>query len=176
MVRSLERFVSCIAIMGVALVAIPGRASAQEQPTSLHFSTAITQIYGSQYPITGKLELEIFPGGHLRGFYHTSFYKLNIPVVGGRDGDYIWFDIGPSTIDLGLGAGPEGKLHVVATMNSDGSFKGQVYPETAAVVSGTSMQNFIPQPTDPSPNDQYIFAASPSTDSNPQTDSGQTPP
>ena len=108
MVRSLERFVSCIALVGVALVATPGRAPAQDQPTELHFTTAITQVYGSEYPITGRLDLQVFPGGHLRGYYHTTYNKLFIEVVGGRDGDYIWFDIGPSSLDLGLGAGPQG--------------------------------------------------------------------
>ncbi|HEY1884011.1 MAG TPA: hypothetical protein VGG51_13320 [Candidatus Cybelea sp.] len=172
MVRSLERFVSCIALVGVALVATPGRAPAQDQPTELHFTTAITQAYGSEYPITGRLDLQVFPGGHLRGYYHTTFNKLFIEVVGGRDGDYIWFDIGPSSVDLGLGAGPQGKLHVVATMNGDGSFKGQVYPQTAAVLSGAAMGNSaaFPQPNDANSNDQYIFAATPATDS------GSTPP
>ena len=46
------------------------------------------------------------------------FTSSTLPVAGGRDGDYIWFDIGPSSVDLGLGAGPQGKLHVVATMNA----------------------------------------------------------
>lgn len=172
MVRSLERFVSCIALVGVALVATAGRAPAQDQPTELHFTTAITQVYGSEYPITGRLDLQVFPGGHLRGYYHTTYNKLFIEVVGGRDGDYVWFDIGPSSLDLGLGAGPQGKLHVVATMNSDGSFKGQVYPQTAAVLSGAAMSNSfaVPQPTDANSNDQYIFAATPTTDS------GSTPP
>ncbi len=118
--------------------------------------------------LTGRLDLQIFPSGTLRGYYHTSFYKLYIPVAGGRDGNYIWFDIGPSSIDLGLGAGPQGKLHVVATMNSDGSFKGQVYPETAAVLSGLSMQYNFANPPPPdrsqnSTNDQYIFSATPTT-------------
>ena len=63
MVRSLERFVSCIALVGVALVATPGRAPAQDQPTELHFTTAITQVYGSEYPITGRLDLQVFPAG-----------------------------------------------------------------------------------------------------------------
>jgi hypothetical protein len=163
MVRSaVLRFVSCIALvcMGVAL---PSAASAQ--PTMSYYTTAITQPYGSPYPLTGRLDLELFADGTLRGYYHTSFYKLYIPVAGGRDGNYIWFDIGPSSIDLGLGAGPEGKLHVVATMNSDGSFRGQVYPETAAVISGLSMQYQFasPSPNSQNSNDQYIFAATPST-------------
>jgi hypothetical protein len=167
MVRSsVLRFGSCIALAWMAF-ASPSAASAQA--TDLRFTTAITQVYGSEYPITGRLDLQVFPAGTLRGYYHTTFNKLFIPVAGGRDGNYIWFDIGPSSLDLGLGAGPQGKLHVVATMNGDGSFKGQVYPETAAVLSGLSMQypfNNI-SPTSADSNDQYIFAATPTTEIEP---------
>jgi len=170
MVRSsVLRLVSCIALGSMALAAAPSAVSAQstdQAATDLHFKTAITEVYGSEYPLTGHLDLQIFPSGILRGYYHTTYYKLYIPVAGGRDGNYIWFDIGPSSIDLGLGAGPQGKLHIVATMNSDGSFRGQVYPETAAVLSGLSMQyNFSsPSPTQANSNDQYIFAATPTTE------------
>lgn len=126
MVRSLVlKFVSGVALVSMSLAAMPSTASAQA--TGQQFKTAITEVYGSTYPLTGRLDLELSSSGTIRGFYHTTFDKLFIPVAGGRDGDYIWFDIGPSSIDLGLGAGPQGKLHVVATVNGDGSLKGQVY-------------------------------------------------
>jgi hypothetical protein len=163
MVRSLARLVSCIALGSIALLATPSLASAQQsqqQPAPQYFTTAITSVYGSPYPITGRLDIQIFPGGHLRGYYHTTYNKLYIDVVGGRDGNYIWMDIGPSITDLGLGAGPQGKLHVVATMNSDGSFRGQVYPEQAAVLSGAQSLATVPNPG-PTTNDQWIFAALP---------------
>jgi|HubBroStandDraft_2_1064218.scaffolds.fasta_scaffold04307_7 hypothetical protein len=167
MVRSLVlRFVSCIALVCLASLALPVTASAQA--TDLHFTTAIRSVYGSPYPITGRLDIQTFPAGNLRGYYHTSYYKLFIPVVGGRDGNYIWFDIGPSSVDLGLGAGPEGKLHVVGTMNADGSFSGQVYPETAAALAGISMQNGF---ASPAPNagqsDQYVLTGTPTTEIEP---------
>lgn len=162
------RFVSCIALVCTALAALPIATPAQA--TDSHYTTAITEAYGSQYPITGRLDLQIFPSGTLRGYYHTSFNKLYIPVAGGRDGNYIWFDIGPSSVDLGLGAGPQGKLHVVATMNGDGSFKGQVYPQTAAVLSGISQQYQFENPNlsvSQNPSDQYIFSATPTTQPEP---------
>jgi hypothetical protein len=137
MVRSIRRLVSCVTLASLGAV-VPIAATAQA--TEYHYSTAILEVYGSQYPLTGSLDLQIFPNGTVRGYYHTSYYKLYVPVAGGRDGDYIWFDIGPSTVDLGLGAGPEGKLHVVATMDKDGAFRGQVYPETAADLAGLDMQ------------------------------------
>ncbi len=156
-----KKLVRGVALGCVATAVLASAASAQ--PTSSYYDTAITEVYGSQYPLTGKLDLEIFPDGTLRGHYHTTYYKLYVPVIGGRDGNYIWFDIGPSSIDLGLGAGPEGKLHVVASMNGDGSFRGQVYPETAAVLSGLAMQYQLspPPPVSQNSNDQYIFAATP---------------
>lgn len=150
------------AALGCAATAVLASAASAE-PASSYYDTAITQVYGSRYPLTGKLDIELFPDGTLRGHYHTSYYKLYVPVVGGRDGNYIWFDIGPSSVDLGLGAGPDGKLHVVATMNGDGSFRGQVYPENAAVLSGLAMQYQFttPSPISENSNDQYIFAATP---------------
>jgi hypothetical protein len=163
MVRSLARLVSYIALGSIALLVTPSLASAQQSqspPSPQYFTTAITSVYGSQYPITGRLDIQIFPSGHLRGYYHTTYNKLYIDVVGGRDGNYIWMDIGPSSIDLGLDAGPQGKLHVVATMNGDGSFKGQVYPEQATVFSTAANLASAPNPG-PTSNDQWIFAALP---------------
>jgi hypothetical protein len=149
MVKSLvSRFVSSTALVCLAWAALMSAASAQTTTTDMHFTTAITQVYGSQYPITGRLDIQIFPAGNL------------------RDGSYVWFDIGPSSIDLGLGAGPDGKLHVVGTLGSDGSFRGQVYPETTAVLSGPSMTNQFPNPTATS-NQQYIFAATPTNEPTP---------
>lgn len=165
MARSLVRLVSGIVVLSAALLAVSNAASAQE-PTALHYNTAITQVYGSEYPLTGKLDLQQFPDGHIRGYYHTSYYKLFINVVGGRDGDYIWLDIGPSSIDLGLGAGPQGRLHVVATMGGDGSFKGQVYPVNAAVLSGLNAQTLFANPG-PTPNEQFIFTATPTGEAEP---------
>ena len=54
-------------------------------------------------------------------------------------------------------------------MNGDGSFKGQVYPETAAVLSGLSMQYQFatPSPLSENSNDQYIFTATPTTEVEP---------
>jgi hypothetical protein len=149
MVRSVRRFVSCIALASMGFVVQPLEASAATtaSPTPSFFTTSIVQVYGSQYPLTGRLDLQIFPNGTVRGYYHTAYYKIYVPVTGGRDGDYIWFDIGPSNLDLGLGAGPGGKLHVVATMNKDGSFRGEVYPESAADVSGLAMQYNVSNPS-----------------------------
>jgi hypothetical protein len=173
MVRSLFlRSISCVALVSMGLFALAGTASAQQQATDLHFTTAIKAVYGSPYPLTGRLDLQVFPSGTIRGFYHTSYYKLNIPVVGGRDGNYIWLTIGPSTVDLGLNAGPEGRLHIVGSMNNDGSFSGQVYPENAAVISGISMQLNTPGPNSP---EQYLFSATPVESTSPSETGSASP-
>ena len=165
MVRWLGRLVCCMALISGAVLTVPGAASAQGK--QMQYTTAITAVYGSKYPLTGRLDIEIFPDGTLRGYYHTSYYKLFIPVAGGQDGDYIWFDIGPSNVDLGLNAGPNGKLHFVGTMNSDGTFRGQVYPETSAVISGLAMQQqTFPNPQ-PTANDQYVMTGAPAAEMEP---------
>lgn len=166
MVRWLGRLLCCAAMVTGVLLVAPGAASAQGK--QMQYTTAITAVYGSKYPLTGHLDLEVFPDGTLRGYYHTSYYKLYIPVAGGQDGDYMWFDIGPSSVDLGLNAGPNGKLHFVGTMNSDGTFRGQIYPETAAVLSGLALQDqqTFPNPQ-PTSNDQYVMTGTPAAEMEP---------
>lgn len=144
---------ACVAFAGVAAVLpIAARADNDNAAAQTHYSTTITTVYGSQYPIAGHLDLETSSGGTLRGYYHNAFQKAFIQVVGGRDGNYIWFDIGPSAVDLGLGVGT-GRLHVVGTVNGDGSFRGQAFPQ-----NGMTMSSSLDQPA---ANDQYIFAATP---------------
>jgi hypothetical protein len=164
MVRSLAvRMASLTLVMALA-AALPFNARAQgtdsSGATQYHFSTAVTPVYGSKYPIAGHLDLEEFPSGIVRGYYHNAYQKQFIQVTGGRDGNYIWFDIGPTLFDLGFGIGPGNRLHVVATMNSDNSFRGQLYPEgTAANASTSSFSSSGAQPN--GQPDQLIFAATP---------------
>ena len=154
---ALRALMGC-ALAGLLLAARPAAGLAQTptaaEPTEYHFSTSIVTAYGSQYPIAGHLDLEFLPSGILRGYYHNAYQKEYIQVTGGRDGGYLWFDIGPSYVDLGIAAGTPGRIHVIATMNSDNSFRGQAYPE-------------YPEPTvvgdiqGRSPSEQYVFAAKP---------------
>jgi hypothetical protein len=166
------RLLACAALLGASF-AWPVAAAADDTATTpyTHFSTAITTVYGSQYPIAGHLDLQLYPSGIVRGYYHNAYQKAFIQVVGGRDGSYIWFDIGPSTIDLGLGIAPNARLHIVATMNPDGSFRGQAYPLNPGLAAAyasnqpniryVNSQNSV-LPTDgDNPADQYIFASKP---------------
>jgi hypothetical protein len=171
MVRSIAARVITLAV-ALAAAALPLTASAQDAagaaPAVYHYATTVTPVYGSPYPIAGHLDLEIFPDGILRGYYHNAYQKAFVPVVGGRDGNYIWFDIGPSPVDLGLGVYQGGKFHVVATMGSDNSFRGQIYPELNGIqmsggnpnTGGQSQTSAVPV-AEATASDQYIFAAKP---------------
>ncbi|HEY1654134.1 MAG TPA: hypothetical protein VGF86_03365 [Candidatus Tumulicola sp.] len=159
------RIATWIALLSLSAAVLPIAAAADggTDATATHYSTAITTVYGSQYPIAGHLDLEIAPSGTLRGYYHNAYQKAFIQVVGGRDGSYIWFDIGPSPIDIGLGIGTGERLHIVATMNGDGSFRGQAFPQMT--LDNVSRLDNASQMTSPvnqaTANDQYIFAATP---------------
>jgi hypothetical protein len=180
MVRSVViRVAAWVALLSISAATLPIAASADAGAattgaTEYHYSTTITTVYGSQYPIAGHLDLEIFPAGNLRGYYHNAFQKAFIQVVGGRDGNYIWFDIGPSPVDLGLGIGTGERLHIIASMDGDGSFKGQAFPQYVSAFSNTfstaTDTTSAGRPTNPAtisstddgnPAQQYIFAAKP---------------
>ena len=126
--------------------------------TDYHYETTITTVYGSPYPIAGNLDIQITQAGILRGYYHNAYQKAFIQVVGGRDGNYIWFDIGPTSVDLGIpgvDAG-NGRIHIVGTLSNDGTIHGQLFPNFG---SGAPRE-ISPQPS-PTENDQYLFAAKP---------------
>lgn len=161
MIRSFAR--QCAAAISLAtFVAISAPALADAPAatawTDYHYETAITTVYGSPYPIAGKLDIQITQAGILRGYYHNAYQKAFIQVVGGRDGNYIWFDIGPSTTDIGIPGveGPTGRIHIVGTMAGDGSIHGQLFPN----YEGSINAPVNPQPG-PTELDQYLFAAKP---------------
>jgi hypothetical protein len=165
----------------VILAFVPVASGAQgtsAAPTVYHYSTSISPHYSASYPVAGHLDLEIFPNGIVRGYYHNAYQKQFVPVAGGRDGNYLWFNIGPTVIDLGIFTGPNGIAHVVATVSSDNSFRGQIFPEGSSTIgdaqtaggqlgvtnipSANQLAPFALQtPTDPVPAEQYIFAAKP---------------
>jgi hypothetical protein len=162
MIRSFaRRFAAAISLLSIVAISAPALADAPTATnwTDYHYETAITTAYGSPYPIAGKLDIQITPAGILRGYYHNAYQKAFIQVVGGRDGNYIWFDIGPTSADLGI-PGVEsgsGRIHIVGTLSSDGSIHGQVFPHYGA---GSAANDVTPQPG-PSSSDQYLFSAKP---------------
>lgn len=81
-----------------ALLAAPASALAVTASTT-HYATAMTELYGSNVPYTGSLELEIASNGSIHGYYFPADYSsMFVPVVGGKSGNSIWFDIGSSDL------------------------------------------------------------------------------
>jgi len=58
------------------------------------YRTALTQTYGSPYPVTGSLELADDGNGILHGYYRPDDNGSLVPVSGGRDGSHVWIDFG----------------------------------------------------------------------------------
>ena len=155
--------------MGATSVPVLADAPAEASAAALHFDTAITAVYGSPYPIAGKLDISITSDGIIKGYYHNAFQKAFVQVTGGRDGNYVWFDIGPANVDLGLPAEQMNeRIHFVGTMSSDGSMHGQIFPNYRGNGEGNSAIAPAPSPTE---NDQYLFAAKPA-----EKDAGTTNP
>ncbi len=124
-----------IAALALAAAAVPGAARAAQEPSALYFSTSMTQLHDTG-AYTGSLELRIAPDGTLRGYYFpTDYTAMFVPVVGGRTGESIWFDIGAANI-----------VHVQANLR-DGAMTGSAYDQagtrqytfTAATVSPDSL-------------------------------------
>jgi hypothetical protein len=167
-----RRFASAISLVSIVAMSAPALADAPATAwTDYHFETAITTVYGSPYPIAGKLDIQITPAGILRGYYHNAYQKAFIQVTGGRDGNYIWFDIGPTTVDLGI-PGVEsgtGRIHIIGSFAGDGSIHGQLFPNYGAGNNGFAPAAPPSAGTRNGPGDslggdvanQYLFAAKP---------------
>jgi hypothetical protein len=168
LIRSfVRRCASAISLAAIAATCAPAVADTSAPNwTDYHYETKITTVYGSPYPIAGKLDIQITPAGILRGYYHNAYQKAFIQVVGGRDGNYIWFDIGPATSDIGIPGVEQGtgRIHIVGTLSSDGSIHGQVFPHYGVGYANTT--NITPARAGASSlgddtSDQYLFAATP---------------
>jgi hypothetical protein len=120
---------SLAAALGLLTAAIPATAVALQAPVA-HYSTAMTELYGQSGPYTGALELSINAAGIVNGYYFPSDYSsMFVPVVGGKTGDIIWFDIGSTSI-----------THV------DGRLKGGIIVGTA-FTSDNTQYTFVAKPT-----------------------------
>ena len=165
-----------LAVFPLAGAAQPTAAS--DKPTELHYLTEITIQYGKPFPIPGHLDLLFYPDGVLRGFYHNERQQAIIPLIGGHDGTYLWFDLEPANRDLGLGFAPGSRFHVVATIGPDGGFRGQLFPllegyyaqvgtESTVPVTNvpTNHLNPLPQPA-PTIDEQFFIRAEPADKAN----------
>ncbi len=87
------------ASIGLALCTLPAAAAADTGLATAHYSTAMTQLYGSSGPYTGALDLRIDAEGIVDGYYFPAdFSAMYVPVVGGKTGNSIWLDIGSTAV------------------------------------------------------------------------------
>jgi hypothetical protein len=96
-------------------LALPASAfAAAAQPTTQSYTTTLSDwnYGGMAYPYAGQLKLQVSPDGIISGWYTNDNTLLPVPVIGGRNGDNLWLDIG----DMG-------RLHVNAHLQ-DGKLVG----------------------------------------------------
>ncbi|MDQ2680767.1 MAG: hypothetical protein M3Y21_07080 [Candidatus Eremiobacteraeota bacterium] len=78
-----------------ALIALPMSAHAA-QPLSKTYSTSLTEQFGSPYPYSGTLQIQVSDDGIVSGYYRPADSGSFETVTGGRQGDQIWLNIGQS--------------------------------------------------------------------------------
>ncbi len=87
--------VIALAIAGCFGVSTAALAVDYPSTPGIHtYRTALTETYGSQYPVTGSLEIADDGNGFLHGYYRPDDNGNLIPVTGGRDGSRVWMDFG----------------------------------------------------------------------------------
>jgi hypothetical protein len=123
-------FLSLAAGVVFLTLAVPAAASAAQAPSAAHYSTSMTELYGGNSPYTGALDITVSANGIVNGYYFPADYStMFVPVVGGKNGDSIWLDIGSSQI-----------THVEARVE-DGALVG------TAFTSANAQYTFVAKPT-----------------------------
>lgn len=115
--KNLFRAVACV---GLLTLAVPAAGVAATAITTQHYSTSMTELYGSPAPYSGSLDLKVDPSGIVSGYYFSADgSQLYVPVVGGQSGDRIWLDIGRS-----------GNVHVEGRVQAHGIIVGTAFDKT----------------------------------------------
>lgn len=110
-------FQTAAACIGLLAIAAPAAGIAATAVSTQHYSTSMTELYGSYAPYSGSLDLRIDPSGIVRGYYFTADGSdMYVPVVGGETGDRIWLDIGN-----------RGTVHVEARVQAHGVIVGTAF-------------------------------------------------
>ncbi len=129
------------ACAALALIALPATAQAADQ-TAKMYTTALTQQFGSPYPYSGKLQIQISQDGIVSGYYRPDDNQSFETVTGGRNGDQIWLNIGQS-----------GDLQITGNFIK-GAIVGSAFESTVAGFSSIGPLSSV-QPT------QFNFIAKP---------------
>lgn len=92
------------------------------QVTHVDYNTTIEPLYGFGAPWSGTLQLTFNPDGIVNGYYRPADNNNFVTVVGGRNGQDIWMDIGRS-----------GALHVTGKLENGQivgtAFEGQSFEQ-----------------------------------------------
>jgi len=92
-------FLSLVVGLTFLTSAVPAAVTAAQEPAVTHYATAMTELYGSAVPYSGSLDLRVDADGIINGYYFPADYSsMFVPVVGGRNGDEVWFDIGSTQL------------------------------------------------------------------------------
>lgn len=111
---------ACAALLTLAAPAVGVAATAV---TTQHYTTSMTELYGSPAPYSGALDLRVDPSGIVSGYYFPTDGALYIPVVGGQTGNRIWFDIGNrGNIHIEGRVQPQGVIVGTAFDKANGQF------------------------------------------------------
>jgi hypothetical protein len=126
--KNLIQAAACAALLTLVAPAVSVAATAQTTTTQ-HYTTSLTELYGSPAPYSGKLDLRVNPSGIVSGYYFPDDGALYVPVVGGQTGDRIWLDIGRS-----------GNMHVEGRVQAQGVIVGTAFDK------GNGQFSFVAQP------------------------------
>jgi hypothetical protein len=115
-----NQFRAAAALVGLLTLAAPAVSVAATAVTTQHYSTSMTELYGSPAPYSGSLDLKVDPSGIVSGYYFSADgTDLYVPVVGGQSGDHIWLDIGKS-----------GSVHIEGRVQAHGVIVGTAFDKT----------------------------------------------
>lgn len=100
-------FVAVLALAGTPMRSTAATSYDASQPVRVDYSTRIEPLHGFGGPFTGTLQLTFNPDGILNGYYRPADNNNFVAVVGGRNGQDVWMDIGRN-----------GDLHVTGTLQN----------------------------------------------------------
>jgi len=91
---------AAFAACALAVPAVSFAATSQlDRTVTKTYQTTFVKDYGQAFPITGgTLKLTLTRDGYIQGYFMPPDSVAFVPVVGGRDGSNVWFDIGNANV------------------------------------------------------------------------------
>lgn len=122
-----------VAAAFLAPVPVPAATVQINKTVKETFQTTFVRDYGPAVPYTGgTLRLTLTPDGVVHGFFTPADTASFIPVLGGRRGSDLWFDIGQSTSTTHVTASLQGNtLTGYATEPNGTQYKFTAVPQVS---------------------------------------------